>query len=176
MITQKLRNKIRERDKGRCQECGLKVGKEIGLEGHIHHIVPRSDGGEDRLDNLITLCFFCHATKILKHWQLFEKKGKKLGSQYLKWALWEIGLNLTYAGFRINARNFPKYKIAAIVEATISALQELQPFIDDIQTDGGYPELTEVEELLKSIKIAHRSHDTQRTLDSIILKSQSGSN
>jgi len=172
MITQKLRNQIQERDKGRCQECGLKVGKETGLEGHVHHIVPKSDGGEDRIDNLITLCFLCHATKILKHWQLIEKRRKNLSPQFLKWALWEIGLNLAYSGFCINANDFPKYEIAASLEAAISALESLQPSINDIVTDGNLLEITDLQELFESIRIAHRSHDTQQTLDRIILASQ----
>ena len=173
MITQKLRNQIRERDKGRCQECGLKVGKETGFEGHLHHIVPKSDGGEDQIDNLITLCFFCHATKILKHWQLVEKKRKNLSPQLLKWSLWEIGLNLAYSGFCINANDFPKSKIAASLEGAIAALESLQTFINDIVTDGEFLEITDLQELFESIRIAHGSHDAQQTLDRIILTSQS---
>ncbi len=110
----------------------------------------------------------------MKHWQLVEKSRKKFSPQLLKWALWEIGLNLAYAGFCINAENFPKYKIAASLEGAISALESLQPFINDIATDGELLDIPDLEELFKSIRIAHKGHDTQQTLDSIILASQSG--
>ncbi len=173
MITQKLRNQVRERDKGRCQECGLRVGKEAGFESHIHHIVPKSDGGEDQIDNLITLRIFCHATKLLKHWQLIERKRKNLSPQFLKWALWEVGLNLVYSGFCINANDFPKSQIAASLEGAIAALQNLQPFLNDIVTDGQFLEIVDLHELFESIQIAHGSHDAQQTLDRIILTSQS---
>lgn len=45
------------RDKGRCRHCELWVG-----EGHRHHhhIVYRSQGGEDTMENLILLCQKCH--------------------------------------------------------------------------------------------------------------------
>lgn len=174
MITRKLRNQIRERDKGRCQECGLKVGKETGFEGHLHHILPKSDGGDDQIDNLITLCFFCHATKILKHRQLIEKKQKNLSPQFIKWAVWEIGLNLAYSGFCINANDFPKQKIAESLNGAITALEGLQSFINDIVTDGEFLEITDLQELFESIRIAHISHHTQQTLDGIILDFQSG--
>lgn len=174
MITQKLRKQIKERDKDRCRECGLKVGKETGLEGHVHHIIPKSHGGQDTLDNLITLCLICHATKI-KHWQVVKNRGKKLAPQLLKWALWDIGLNLAYSGFCLNANDFPKYKIAATLESAIAALESLQPFIHDINTDGDLSLMPELEELYESIKIAHIGHEAQRTLDNIIWMSQSNS-
>ena len=131
MISQELRNQIRERDKGRCQECGLKVGKDAGFEGNVHHIIPKSNGGRD-----------------------------------------EIG-NLAYAGFRLNPKHFPRRDIAASIENTISALKALKPFLDDIATDGKLLEPPDLKEVVESIRIAHHGHDTQPSLDQIILDSQS---
>ncbi|OHB76694.1 MAG: hypothetical protein A2Z25_17880 [Planctomycetes bacterium RBG_16_55_9] len=91
----------------------------------------------------------------------------------LKWSLWEIGLNLAYSGFCINANDFPKSKIAASLEGAIAALESLQTFINDIVTDGEFLEITDLQELFESIGIAHGSHDAQQTLDRIILTSQS---
>jgi hypothetical protein len=51
------RNKILSRDKYQCQRCGKKCNAEK-LE--VHHIIPRSQGGKDIADNLITLCKYCH--------------------------------------------------------------------------------------------------------------------
>lgn len=48
---------IHNRDKGRCQRCGMiaPISK-----CHIHHIRRRSDGGDHSFDNLATLCRDCH--------------------------------------------------------------------------------------------------------------------
>jgi len=45
---------IKERDDWRCYICG----KDTDL--HVHHIIPRSDGGPDIPENLVTLCSGCH--------------------------------------------------------------------------------------------------------------------
>lgn len=42
------------RDGRRCRVCGA------GGEIHRHHIVKRSQGGPDTLENVITLCPQCH--------------------------------------------------------------------------------------------------------------------
>lgn len=56
------------RDRFACTECGesglykneygIYIPASVGLE--VHHIVPISKGGTDRLDNLETLCTTCH--------------------------------------------------------------------------------------------------------------------
>ena len=66
-----------DRDKYTCQCCGKKNKR---LE--VHHIIYRSNGGSDDLDNLITLCEDCHkdihnGTKTLK-----LKGKKKLNLRY----------------------------------------------------------------------------------------------
>lgn len=53
-----LRDKMVERDNGRCQECGFDENL------HVHHIEPLSEGGDPyNPDNLITLCRTCHRGK-----------------------------------------------------------------------------------------------------------------
>jgi len=52
----RIRQKVLDRDGYSCQMCGLV--KTSGL--HIHHIMKKSDGGTDHMDNLITLCPSCH--------------------------------------------------------------------------------------------------------------------
>ena len=49
------KRKARERDDFTCQfaECGVRSKSK---STHAHHKIPRSVGGEDALDNLITLC------------------------------------------------------------------------------------------------------------------------
>jgi 5-methylcytosine-specific restriction protein A len=47
-------------DNWACQDCGRIV---TGREAHVDHIVPKSAGGSDLMDNLRTLCRSCHSRK-----------------------------------------------------------------------------------------------------------------
>ena len=49
-----LRDAVLRRDDWRCQFCGSKVSLQV------HHQQFRSRSGEDKPDNLITLCASCH--------------------------------------------------------------------------------------------------------------------
>jgi hypothetical protein len=66
------------RDNYTCQACGKK-GKIL----RTHHIIYRSNGGSDRVDNLITVCTDCHTSEnhkkggIFYKWQLEYKKVKQ---------------------------------------------------------------------------------------------------
>lgn len=51
---QSLKDAVLERDGRKCYICG----KPTNL--HVHHIIPRAHGGENVMDNLITLCGGCH--------------------------------------------------------------------------------------------------------------------
>ncbi len=51
---------VKERDAYQCQICGDRKGDPY-CQLHSHHIVPRSKGGSDDLENLITICDLCHA-------------------------------------------------------------------------------------------------------------------
>ena len=64
------------RDSYTCQCCKTKKGTL-----HIHHIIYRSNGGADTLDNLITLCADCHRRLHRGELKDFETKlsGKKKG-------------------------------------------------------------------------------------------------
>ena len=50
---------VKERDLFRCTSCG--ADKDTAIQLHAHHIIPKSAGGKDELDNLTTLCIECHA-------------------------------------------------------------------------------------------------------------------
>lgn len=55
-----LSRRTKKRDGWECQSCGTKGGPFGEAELHAHHILPTSKGGEDRPDNLITVCRTCH--------------------------------------------------------------------------------------------------------------------
>ena len=65
------------RDNYTCQHCKAKKGTL-----HAHHIVYRSQGGSDDLDNLITLCEGCHKDLHAGKLKKFESKiqGKRKGN------------------------------------------------------------------------------------------------
>jgi len=52
-----IRQQVLQRDGYTCQLCGFLATSNL----HIHHILKRTDGGTDHLDNLLTLCPSCHS-------------------------------------------------------------------------------------------------------------------
>jgi endogenous inhibitor of DNA gyrase (YacG/DUF329 family) len=56
----KFRDECFERDNYRCQTCGKDIRENIRFPGEAHHIVPISEGGSNKLENLRTLCYDCH--------------------------------------------------------------------------------------------------------------------
>lgn len=62
-ISERLRFAILLRDGFRCQSCGKSPLKSPGIELHVDHIVPWSQGGETVADNLQTKCMKCNLGK-----------------------------------------------------------------------------------------------------------------
>lgn len=58
VIPKNIRDKVIERDGGGCKKCGFNFFGVYGLD--IHHIIPFSECKENKINNLITLCKFCH--------------------------------------------------------------------------------------------------------------------
>jgi len=59
-VTKKLRFEVFKRDGFQCSYCG-KSPPEVVLE--CDHITPKSAGGKDEINNLITACFDCNRGK-----------------------------------------------------------------------------------------------------------------
>lgn len=62
-ISLSIRYRILLRDRFRCVLCGRSPAKDVGVELHVDHIVPWSQGGESLESNLRTLCFDCNLGK-----------------------------------------------------------------------------------------------------------------
>lgn len=58
-LPKKLRLEILERDNYTCKECFINYYDKQNLL-HVHHIIPRRDGGTNDESNLKTLCYLCH--------------------------------------------------------------------------------------------------------------------
>lgn len=60
-----LRVRIYTRDGGRCRYCGNEVGKDRpGFRlATLDHVIPRSRGGPNSEENLVTSCVDCNAWK-----------------------------------------------------------------------------------------------------------------
>jgi len=52
------KKEAKRRDNNRCQKCGYKPSSTSNI--HAHHIVPKAEGGDDSVDNIVTLCSTCH--------------------------------------------------------------------------------------------------------------------
>ena len=70
----------KQMDHYQCQICGDWHGKiyptGVTVNVEAHHIIPKSEGGKDKLDNLITLCDLCHAVVTPQKWkEYFGNKG-----------------------------------------------------------------------------------------------------
>lgn len=53
-----LRKECYERDDYSCCRCGKRSKSGQGISAH--HLIPREEGGPDKLRNLVTLCNKCH--------------------------------------------------------------------------------------------------------------------
>jgi len=75
-IYRRLMKRVLERDGWRCRKCG-------SLENlQIHHKIKRSQQGNDSLDNLVTLCAYCH---LAEHGQLgYEKSAAEVLEKTVK--------------------------------------------------------------------------------------------
>jgi 5-methylcytosine-specific restriction protein A len=56
-----IRRQVLVRDAWKCVSCGRVCGDRG--EAHVDHVVPKSAGGTDTLENLQTMCVRCHSAK-----------------------------------------------------------------------------------------------------------------
>jgi hypothetical protein len=75
-IPKPLRQRILERDRGRCCYCGL---TQVGQGGvfHVNHIIPRSAGGLTEEANLALQCPHCSLHKANKLTGIDQTTGQK---------------------------------------------------------------------------------------------------
>jgi hypothetical protein len=62
-VTPGIRWQVFQRDKWRCVSCGVKAVENETVILHVDHILPRSKGGKNIIDNYQTLCDKCNIGK-----------------------------------------------------------------------------------------------------------------
>jgi len=84
------------KQKSECLMCRKKITE---IELTIHHIIPRSMGGGDNIENLIGLCYKCHDIAelydldkhdILNYYSKKKNKEKNISPEN-DWHLWVYG-------------------------------------------------------------------------------------
>lgn len=55
------RRAVVQRDGRVCRYCGRRIGRREPL--HLDHVIPRSRGGSDEVDNLVVACIGCNTRK-----------------------------------------------------------------------------------------------------------------
>ena len=81
-VSKSLRFDVLRRDEYRCRYCGAKA-PHVALE--VDHVIPRSRGGEDTLDNLVAACFSCNRGKQDKDARIMEEWEYR---GYISWEDW----------------------------------------------------------------------------------------
>lgn len=76
-LTNERRREVYRRDGWRCALC------DDTRRLQIHHVVPRSQGGSDFPENLITLCMRCHAAA---HGTLYPEMPDYCTPEYMEQA------------------------------------------------------------------------------------------
>lgn len=75
-VPYRLQQACFQRDHWTCQQCGY-TGRQTKGDLHADHITPRSQGGTDTLDNLITRCPPCHQPKTQAEARAGKRKHRR---------------------------------------------------------------------------------------------------
>ena len=173
-IDRRLRNEVLHRDNYRCRECGILVIRGKGVRPHIHHIQPRSAGGLDSPDNLITLCEPCHSSKY-GHTHMLSDRPPDSYQGFIKWLIREIAINLLFYSEYLDPRDFPAKQIATELQTAVKALRKVLPLFDLCPQGGTEIDWTrepssesELNDVIKGLRISYGSHEYQKGLDAIL--------
>ncbi len=106
---EKIRQQVFERDKRICVLCGtdLELDKELW---HVHHIKYKSQGGTDELENLISLCVYCHAS-LPGHSLVKNKDNKPISHRRIKSQTNKIISNIYHKRPDLFKNDFSKQKL-----------------------------------------------------------------
>ena len=172
----RIREEVLRRDNYRCRECGIRVILGKALKQHTHHIQPKSAGGPETLDNLITLCEPCHTTK-LGHMFMLSDLPSNSYPGFIKWLIRDIAINLLFYSEYLDPKDFPARQVAADLQMTVKALRKIFSLFELCPSGGSEIDWTrkpssesELYDVIEGLKISYWSHEYQRGLDEILKK------
>ncbi len=172
-----LRREIWKRDGNRCQECGIVVAQKNGCKPQTHHRKPKSAGGNDDPENLITLCLPCHSTKDSPaHRNLLANATPGDYPSYIKWSMWEEATDLLVYAERLPALNFPAHQvlkrldalhvtIESIKQLTLKAIRENPQIAANERDENTYETHEEIEGILRGVHISYWARQNQEVFD-----------
>ena len=111
-IRSSLRWTVLARDGFTCRYCGAQAGQD-GVELHIDHVLSVADGGDNRIDNLVTACQKCNGGKGARSLQSVPSSTEVIE--------------------RINSRTCTLREQAEAISQAISAQQELEQQIVNLK-------------------------------------------
>lgn len=83
------------RDTFTCQYCGCDLHSAAASEVTLDHLIPRSEGGNNRNENLVTACRRCNSSRGLRVWTQYATGD---AFDRIKVAVWKpINLDLARA-------------------------------------------------------------------------------
>jgi len=95
-----VREYVLYRDSHVCQHC---KGKSQDKILQVHHIIPRSQGGTDMPENLLTLCLVCHSKHHGGEIKLKVKRSKQFKSEtFMSIVRWKIVEEVKNLGLSVN--------------------------------------------------------------------------
>ncbi len=169
-----VRNQVAQRDKYRCQECGVRVGRSMsgrlpGLQFHAHHKVPQSKGGKDTPNNLVTMCAVCHATKRSRgHALLFSRIAKRNLGDFIIWFLRDFGMESLAYSERLDPQNLPSKEIQLVLENVAETCRGLIEGLRSVSAEGRIFPLPSLPDVLPGLEIGWRAHISERHLDRLL--------
>ncbi|PWU12921.1 MAG: HNH endonuclease [Verrucomicrobia bacterium] len=116
-VPAELARAVRARAAGRCQYCLMHESLQ-GASFHVEHVIPRSKGGRDVLDNLVLACPGCNLRKTSRTMAMDSKTGERVQLFHPLCQTWQEHFRLN--GFQIEG-------LTDVGRATVEALDMNHP-------------------------------------------------
>ena len=160
-LPRKLQLQIWRRDKFRCQDCGVAVGG-TGCKPQTHHVVPRSRGGTDQPENLVTLCFPCHCLRASAgHYALLANRTREESVDFVKWLTWELATNLLGLAEWMNPRRFPADQVVSDLRGWRDTLNKIIEEAEVVGREGS-------KHLVRHAALSSDPSDGNRRVDAVL--------